>query len=298
MASGINASQASSTAETLAYSANPFFDRYGQLDIDAWEAKVVESIRRPEQDGLAFPKFPPQTLQERIHGHSGQHAIHEVFEFYRQILAHSENAGLPLTRDRRLLDFGSGWGRTLRPFMNRLDLQNIYGYEPHPWFCQVARTLNPYVCFVFGKQTPPTIFADRTFDLIISWSVFTHLPAGITRDWLGEAARLLKPGGMLFITVWGLRFIEDLIRDRATLAAGKDIHWYHKVVIEASGDLDRVRQRYLQNEHVFIASSNDPNYGEAFLSPKGAQAMIPRELELVASDQDTLAQDLLVLRRR
>lgn len=43
-------------------------------------------------------------------------------------------------------------------------------------------------------------FADNSFDVYFSWGVFEHFEAG-PQDCLREAMRVLRPGGMLFISV-------------------------------------------------------------------------------------------------
>ena len=45
-----------------------------------------------------------------------------------------------------------------------------------------------------------TNFKDSTFDIYFSWGVFEHFEEGL-RPCLDEASRILKPGGLLFISV-------------------------------------------------------------------------------------------------
>lgn len=278
-------------------SPEPFLERYGSLDEAAWEEKLKASISQPVLDGLAFPLFPPVALQERIHGHSGEWAMQEAALFYRVVLAFCRKLEFDVTRNSRLLDFGSGWGRTIRPFMGKIELRNLYGYEPMPMFCQVARALNPYITFICGPDTPPSIFDFRSFDLVISWSVLTHLPPALARQWFEEFARILKPGGLLFITTWGSRFLEQLVREEEKLKAGREIHWFHKQVIESAGNLDDLRMRHKAGQIVFIPSSSNPNYGDTFMSPKAARGLSVKGLELAAYDDSSLPQDLFVFQK-
>lgn len=279
------------------YAPEPFVEKYSGLDDAAWEAKIVGSIDEPHQDGIAFPRFPPASLQERIHGHSDASAVREAFEFYRLVTSFAAKLQLDIGRSTTILDFGSGWGRILRPFMAKTELKNLYGQEPNPLFVQVARALNPYVSFVAGGYEPPTVFADKRFDMVVAWSVFTHLPAGLARRWLDEFARIVRPGGLVFVTTWGERFIDQLVAQKKRLNAGVEIHWFQKQVIETVGDLDALRARHRAGEIVFAPAPGDPNYGDTFMSAKGARTISGSKLVLVAHDDSALAQDLVVFRR-
>ncbi|MCW5716410.1 MAG: class I SAM-dependent methyltransferase [Bauldia sp.] len=279
------------------YAPEPFVETYGGLDSAAWEAKVIRSIDEPSQDGIAFPRFPPVAMQERIHGHSDATAVREAFAFHRLVSDFAARLQSEIGRDTTILDFGSGWGRIVRPFMARTELNNIIGFEPNPLFVQVARALNPYVSFVSGSFGPPTVFADGRFDVIVAWSVFTHLPVPLGRRWLDELARILRPGGLLFVTAWGERFIDQLVAQKKRLSAGLEVHWFQKQVIEAVGDLDDLRARHRAGEVVFVPSPQYPDYGDTFMSGRGARTMAGPRLALVAHDDHSLAQDLLVYRR-
>ena len=72
---------------------------------------------------------------------------------------------------------------------------------------------------------------------------------------------------------------------------------FNERLIEAIGDMAAARQRYNAGQHVFIASSPNPDYGEAFISPTVARNAA-RGLELLATDETTLPQDVYVFRRR
>ncbi|MYZ47321.1 class I SAM-dependent methyltransferase [Propylenella binzhouense] len=277
---------------------NPFMERFGSVPEPAWEEALLAAISKPVSDGLAFPLMPPAPMQERIHGHSNEHSMREAFAFRHTVMAAAHALGNPVHEDMRLLDFGSGWGRILRPYLRDLKLENIYGFEPNPWFCHIARSLNPYVTFVNGPPSPPSPFRNGFFDLTVSWSVFSHLPRETAAAWLQDFARTTRPGGLIFITTWGARFLELLEGDAARLAEGGDIHWYHRMVIEAIGDLTAMRARLEAGEFVFVASHpGNPLYGEAFMPEKAARALCTDDLELVLVNQRTLPQDLFVYRR-
>ncbi len=51
---------------------------------------------------------------------------------------------------------------------------------------------------------PPTPTADGSFDLVVSYSVFTHLPRDMQKAWLAEMRRVITPGGLPIASVHGL----------------------------------------------------------------------------------------------
>ena len=56
-----------------------------------------------------------------------------------------------------------------------------------------------------NNADPPLDFPDGKFGLIYSYSVFTHLSADRQKPWMKELVRVLRPGGMLLLTVSGKR---------------------------------------------------------------------------------------------
>jgi len=57
---------------------------------------------------------------------------------------------------------------------------------------------------------PPTEFPDDTFDFIYGISVLTHLPEMLQFAWMNELSRVLKPGGLLYITTHGEYYMRRL----------------------------------------------------------------------------------------
>jgi SAM-dependent methyltransferase len=63
--------------------------------------------------------------------------------------------------------------------------------------------------FHINDLEPPLPFAKgNDFDLIISLSVFTHIPLEQQIVWLQEMKRVLKPNGFLLCTVVGTSHID------------------------------------------------------------------------------------------
>lgn len=62
------------------------------------------------------------------------------------------------------------------------------------------------VTFTLNNTIPPLTYDKDTFDVIIGISVFTHLSEENHHAWIKELHRVIKPGGIAFITTHGQVF--------------------------------------------------------------------------------------------
>ena len=103
---------------------------------------------------------------------------------------------------RRVLDFGCGTGRVLRQFLPEAASGEFWGCDLHPpTIAWLTQHLSPPLHFYVNDRIP-TPHADGYFDLVYAISVFTH----ITHEWsawLLELHRILKPDGLLLVTIIG-----------------------------------------------------------------------------------------------
>jgi len=286
---------------------NVFRKKFGTLADDEWCQLLVRSIDEPVMEDVQFPLFPDNELQNRVHGSHGAHSIAEAAAFFKFVKAHtyqtSENAP-----GKRLLDFGCGWGRIVRPFMRDFEFADLYAFEPDFVLCAVARTLNPYVTFLPGAflrnwsmaYEPSRNLPEQFFDVMIGWSIFSHLAPDFAAKWLAEAARVVVPGGSCVFTTWGDRFLRRLKIDAAEQAAGKEINWYHALCIAAGGSIEQRLAEYERGEFVWFTGLKSTSYGEAFVSETALNNLIAQHdlpFRIKAFDKETLAQDAFVLER-
>lgn len=280
---------------------NIFASNFGALSVDKWVDYLIRSIDEKVIDGVEFPTFPPPEFQSQLHGHFGRHSILEAASFYNFIRS-QDLTGLqaPWFGAGHLLDFGAGWGRITRMFLRDFPLRHIVGYEPSNRYCSVARSNNPFVSFLSGSYLPDGILPSNRFDLIVGWSVFSHLSMGPVTAWLAEMQRVARPGAAIVLTTWGRRFLERLQREQEMLAAGEDIHWYSKVCLAACGDLKSRVTAYDNGEFVWFTGGKSELYGEAFLSEQVLTQILKDtglSLRLELFDNKTLVQDVFILRK-
>jgi ubiquinone/menaquinone biosynthesis C-methylase UbiE len=143
-----------------------------------------------------------------------------------------------LQPEHRVLDIGCGIGRMAVPLTQYLDVEKgrYNGLDPvEGGIAWCRRFITPvYPNFTFqrldiahklynpqGKISGEALklpYAERQFDFVIMTSVVTHLPPDEVLVYLSEVARMLKPGGRLFMTA----FVVDGIA--AANASGRRDH--------------------------------------------------------------------------
>jgi SAM-dependent methyltransferase len=130
--------------------------------------------------------------------------------------------GVDMDAIGELLDFGCGCGRVIRHWKDLPGAVHGTDYNPHlvAW---CAEHLS-FAEFDVNSFEPPLPFEDDRFDLLYSISIFTHLDAPQQVPWMRELARVVRPEGLVLITVSGeerLRSIPAWTRLREPFEAGE-----------------------------------------------------------------------------
>lgn len=109
----------------------------------------------------------------------------------------------PITSFSSILDWGCGSGRVTRQLI-LMGCSGVTGADIDPDNIQWCNDNLKGANFHPLQLNPPTAFDDGQFDLIIGISVLTHLAEEDQFSWLAELQRLLKPGGILLLSIRGL----------------------------------------------------------------------------------------------
>lgn len=109
-----------------------------------------------------------------------------------------------------VLDFGCGCGRVIR-YWYGIRGPRLYGTDYNPelieWDQHKLRMIGK---FSINQLAPPLSYLDASFDLVYALSVFTHFTAKLQKEWMDELYRVLRPGGLLLITLHGRSRLDQL----------------------------------------------------------------------------------------
>ncbi|GEM_PF-763686 len=185
-------------------------------------AKPISSGKNPQTGKWQFP-VPPQeimlvfTENEEKYLNSGKTQVQIMLNVLRE-------SGYFIKTGSRILDFGCASGRILRELADLSEICELWGTDINAdciaW-CQ--QNMSPPFHFFVGTTMPHLPFEDRYFDLIYAGSVFTHID-DLADAWLLELRRILKPGGLAFITIQE-RYIFEKIKDFPELWLSKNNIW-------------------------------------------------------------------------
>jgi SAM-dependent methyltransferase len=157
-----------------------------------------------ERIGGGDAPHAPAALRDRVAGTadlgwfklSSRTAIEDIDEALRA-------NGRALAEFEHVFDFGCGCGRLTVPLAARVGAGRITATDTDAEATAWLRRRLPGARVASAPVLPPLPFAADEFDLIIGWSIFTHLPEDFQDAWLEELARVLAPGGLMLQTVSG-----------------------------------------------------------------------------------------------
>jgi len=113
----------------------------------------------------------------------------------------------------RIVDWGCGCARISRHFPRDVR-DKVVGFDIDPVNIDWCRENIPGIRFEQCAVDPPLRLADDSVDCLFAHSVLTHLDEEHQNSWLTEIRRVLRPGGVAFLTVlaelsWYARFFPS-----------------------------------------------------------------------------------------
>jgi SAM-dependent methyltransferase len=281
---------------------NKIYDFYVSRSDQEWRLALVKSITDESINGIRFPSFPAPDLQRHLQGSSNEIAIRGALAFREHCAQVLKANGTAFSHDSVLIDFGSGWGRIARAFMKDVPASNIYAVEPFDFIIE-ARKANNYISFVRSEPLPPLPFRDAFATHLVTWSTFSHFNKQFFDSWLTEFARILRPGGVCFITTLGVHFLEGLKDAHLPKTSGQPVHFWIDLILKRlpNEQIDSVIQEIRTGRFFWLPSDSvaRSEFAECFVTDRYVLDNFSTLFEIIHyADEGQLAQDCLALRRR
>jgi 2-polyprenyl-3-methyl-5-hydroxy-6-metoxy-1,4-benzoquinol methylase len=196
-----------------------------------------------------LPSMPNESIQLQFTGKSGEETLEEAFAYYDFIKQTAKKWGVSFQQNCKVLDFGCGWGRIIRYFLKDVYAENLFGIDCDESIIIVCQSSNLNCNFNVNTIFPPTEFKDNFFDIIYSFSVFSHLSEDAHIKWLMEFKRILKPDGILIVTTRSREFILSCAKMQNT--PENDIPFFAKGLTKTFVNTNKSLVDYDEGKYVY-----------------------------------------------
>lgn len=199
--------------------ANAWDDIVDAFDLDISAKALSESNDKTDVIYRAFAEgsIRSESLRSKLHNHpfpdinklgiySDSDLIYHLGGGLANAIQISSKAAAhkcPFNKACGVLDFGCGTSRILRYMVELLPGPDYYASEVFFENINWGKQAFPEVRYLHQDNFPPLDVKDCSFDIIYAYSIFTHFEEELHKKWLAELHRLLKPGGVLILTVHG-----------------------------------------------------------------------------------------------
>jgi SAM-dependent methyltransferase len=186
------------------------------------ESSLVTRSDELGESGAGRLPVPPPELRYLVAGtteldwflRSGRASVETLVELLGK-------SGKALDQFQAILDQGCGCGRVIR-HLDMLPAGRLHGCDVNGLAVRWCQNNLPHAVFETNGEAPPFPYPDRTFDLIYSWSIFTHFTEPQQVAWMEDLRRILVPGGYLVISLHGDAYLSMLTdEERKTYELGR-----------------------------------------------------------------------------
>lgn len=266
---------------------------------DQWFEAQFDPAETKRKFGISLPTMADDTMQRAHTALSGTDNMRQAFNFYRFSL---DSTGLQKNRNPIILDFGGGWGRIARLYLRETKPKNIFVAETRAEIISYLQSNSPF-WLIHNSPAPPMAAMPKAVDLVIAYSVFSHLSEEYFLNWISFFLNSIKPGGHIVFTTRGDYFIQHLKRlhsSAITVAPGLAEHV--RRLKEMMPPPDQIEHKYQSGEFQFyplggVAELTPDFFGEALIPRAYIEKHLGKALLDFRQDIPTIDQSVVVLRR-
>ena len=193
--------------------------RFGSAESLAYWVWLMTTGWQQDDELRRLLPCPPHALMARTAGaHSTDDTYHEGgFADAGSVFERLVEGGFSFAPGARLLDFGCGAGRLLRPLSRLAEDLELHGTDVDVGAIAWARRNLPWAHLEDIAPFPPLPYPDRHFDAAFAFAVFSQLAEPLQRAWIAELARVLRPGAPLVVTTHGRHCADRFAADAVPL---------------------------------------------------------------------------------
>lgn len=248
-----------------------------------WDAEDL-----PLASALARDTYPIPSKADR-EGYYGENhfsywasGLRDTFTMLRCARSHGVEVAV-------YLDIGCASGRVLRHFAINSSTKRIIGCDINKRHIDWIATYLPLNIEVFQNTSVPTLqLEDSSVDLISCFSVFTHIE-NFDSAWIMEIRRILKPGGLAWITFLSERHWIEVKEEMPRYR-----NWFrHPEFVAARKDAHRRFDRLVFRQRNDRSYSSIVFYNTNFLCKRWGRALDVLEVRRSRS----VAQDVMVMQK-
>jgi SAM-dependent methyltransferase len=244
--------------------------RLKNLHIESLADELVAKRKENIIKGL-FGELPIESIQSQFTGLSQKQTFVQALTYLNLCdkIATAQHHAFERNGPSLVVDFGSGWGRITQLLSLYFDPKCILGCDVLDMALEEVKRNRVRGAFKKIESWPPSCIRDESVDYIFSYSVFSHLSEDNSFAWIREFFRILKPGGMAFLTTRHKSFFNYL----ENLHKNSNIPCFANGAHRAFRDINAAKQDYDNGRFCFDADGGGgkgltPVYGEAFIPPK------------------------------
>ncbi|MDP1622345.1 MAG: class I SAM-dependent methyltransferase [Bacteroidales bacterium] len=155
-----------------------------------------------------LPVMPSTAVQQSWTGNSDHELMKQSVSFLKTTVGkYHEIAGKPLNRGH-VLDFGCGWGRLIRLLYKYVPAESIYGVDPWDQSIDLCHQTHLHGNIALSDYLPVSLPVPSSikFDLVIAFSVFTHLSERAFNACAEVIQQYMSPNGVLALTIRPVEF--------------------------------------------------------------------------------------------
>jgi SAM-dependent methyltransferase len=179
---------------------HPIIRESGKLFVNALQDSCVALGKAA---GIVDFPVPPNSSMRKTSSRSIRHYYVSGVACYLPVATMALHCGVRLRDNITVLDFGCGVGRQLLHFTKNFPAVSYLACDVDYTLIDFVRKNYPAVNAQVTDFDPPLPFESGSIDMIYSVSIFSHLNPDHQLPWLCELCRVLKPGGICFLTTEG-----------------------------------------------------------------------------------------------
>lgn len=174
----------------------------GQLPVDIFGHVLLDVPTWLPNLRAFLPSMPPEDVQIGWTGSAGATLLRQSLTYYRGLRAEiAALNGLDWSQ-ATVADYGCGWGRITRLFLQHTPSENIYALDPWDCSIELCRQHGIKAHLLQCDYVPTDLPVGSTkFDVINCMSIFTHLSERCHRQVLSVLREYVNNDGILVATI-------------------------------------------------------------------------------------------------